>query len=154
MSKKVFKLSDFDSRACDIEMEGADGKSVLKLSLRKFTLLDRIWVEREFGSLQKWETTLFPTTEDYSESEWLEALLKTFHHLLEPEVKKDYESWENLAETFESTVEVLLGLQKALLYVLRGSEPLIEKFEQEVKKNMNPTAPKAKKKTKRKIGRK
>lgn len=161
MSKKVFQLSDFDSRSCDIEMQGADGESVLTLSLRKFTLLDRIWVEREFGSVEKWEKIIFPVSEDHSEIVWIETVLKTVHHLLEPKDKKHFADWEALAGELESSIEMIMGLQKALLYVLKGSEPLIDRFEQEVKKNLealkNPkkaTKKKSRKKATRKTGRK
>lgn len=154
MGKKVFKLSDFDSRACDIEIK-VDGGLIRTLSLRKFTLLDRIWVEREFGSLFKWEKTLFPDTEGYSEAEWLECTLKTTHHLLEPECKEEFSDWEALANELECSVEVLVGLQKSLLYVLRGSEPVINKIDQAVKKNMEAmTRPKKRAKKKTKTGRK
>jgi len=152
LSKKTFKLSDFDSRACDIEVR-AGGDEVLTLSLRKFNLLDRLWVEREFSSLRAWEETLFPSDEGYNEAAWLEAVLKTTHHLLEDNHKKDFPSWESLAESLDSTVEVLMGLQKALLYVLHGSEPLIEKIDEVVKKNLKPARPKAKKKAKKKTTR-
>lgn len=152
MSKRVFKLDDFDSRACDIELRGKDEKPLI-LSLRKFTLMDRIWAEKEFGSLSKWESTIFPQSEKYSEAAWLEGLLKTIHRLIE--TPKTFDTWEDLATELECTLEVLLGLQKALLYVLQGSEPLIEKLDDEVKKNLEMEAPKKKKKKKaRKTGRK
>ena len=150
MSKKTFRLSDFDSRACEVVLPG-EGGTELVLSLRKFTLLDRIWVEREWGTITKWETTLFPQTGDYSETEWLKALIKTTHHLLEPEIKKKFDTWEKIAGSLESSIEILMGLQKAVLYVLRGSEPLIEEFEKQVKKTLDDQeAPKAKKKTRKK----
>lgn len=155
MKKKIFKLDDFDSRSCDIEVRDAKGES-FTLSLRKFTLMDRIWAEKEFGSITKWEQTIFPPEgKKYSEAEWLEGILKTIHRLIDGENK--FKSWEDIAQALECTMEVLLGLQKALLYVLNGSEPLIDELDELVKKNMSQlmekkTPKKKKKPTKRKTG--
>lgn len=116
--------------------------------------MDRLWVEREFGSVHKWETTLFPQDTNYKEAEWLEAVLKTVFRLIEDHAKEDFQDWEDFAETLESTLEVITGLQKALLYVLHGSEPLIERLDEEVKKNLNkPMKKTAKKKKKARTGR-
>jgi hypothetical protein len=150
MSKKIFKLTDFDSRACEVEVP-VGGDSVLTLSLRKFTLLDRMWVEKEWGSLAKWESDLFPQTEVYNETDWLVALIKTTHRLIEGEHKDKFETWESLAGELESSVEILMNLQRALLYVMRGSEPLIDEYEKQVKKNLDKLNPK--KKTKKRAQR-
>lgn len=136
MSKRVFNLSDFDSRSCDIEIRSA-GDSILKLSLRKFNLLDRIWAEQEFSSLSNWEKTLFPSDQNYNEGAWLEALLKTTHRLLEDQHKQTFPEWTDLAAALDSTIQVLAGLQKALLYVLHVSEPLIDEFDKVIKKNLS-----------------
>lgn len=154
MSRQVFDLSDFDSRACDITVRLGENE-VLKLTLNKFTLADRIWAEKEFGSLDKWEKTLFPDSMEYSEAAWLEGTLKTVHRLLDEESKEHFKCWEDLATSLECTLEVLTGLQKALLYVLHSSEPLIEKIDDYVKKNLQtlkkvPTQKKANRKTRRK----
>ena len=133
MKKRSFDLSDFDSRACDITVR-TDENSVLTLSLRKFTLKDRIEVGREWGSVEKWEKTLFPQDENFNEAEWLECLLKTVFML---EETGEFKDWEELAETLDCTPEVLAGLQKAILYVLNGSEPLLDKYDEEVKKSLN-----------------
>lgn len=142
MSKKVFKLSDLSNRGCDVEFSSSEGN--FTLTLKKFTLMDQIWCEEEFGSVKEWESTLFPKDENYSEAAWLKALLKTFHRLMEE--KKEYPSWEDLGEKLELSVEVLTGMQKALLYVLNGSQPLIDKFDEEVKKNLKTQSKKTKKK--------
>lgn len=150
MSKKVFKLSDFDSRACDIELKVGD--DVRLFSLRKFTLMDRIWAENEFQSLSEWENSIFPKTKDYSEAAWTTAILKTAHNLLEKKHHEEFPTWEDFGGSLECSVEILVNLQKALLYVLHGSEPIIERLDEEVKKNLKQAQalPMTKKKTKRK----
>lgn len=149
MAKKTFKLSDFDSRACDIELKIGD--EIRLFSLRKFTLMDRIWAENEFGTLSKWEDSVFPKTKDYSEAAWTTAILKTAHHLLEKEHQEEFPTWEEFGSSMECSVSILVNLQKALLYVLHGSEPLIERLDQEVKKSLEAQArPKTKKKTRKK----
>lgn len=144
MSKKLFKLDDLSNRGCDVEFNTPEGS--FSLGLKKFTLMDQIWVEKEWGTVQDWENTLFPKDENYSEGAWIEALLKTFHRLLED--KSKFPTWESLGETLEVSVEVLTGMQKALLYVLNGSQPLLDEFDKQVKKNMSPKK-KKKAKTKR-----
>lgn len=147
MSKRSFGLSDLDSRACDFVVR-RDGEEHV-LSLGKFSLMSRIWAAREFGSVETWEKALFPVDEEnFDEAKWLEAILKTFHHLIED--KSGFETWESLGEFLEVTPEVLFEMQKTLVWVLKGSQPIIDELDA-VKKNLldqaTPQEKKAKKKT-------
>jgi hypothetical protein len=145
--KRVFKLSDFDSKSCEIVLPQDDGGELTLLSENSLCLIES-GQRREWGTISDWEKTLFPQSDDYKESEWLTAVMKTTHHLLEPEVKARFESWESLAEKMGFSIEIILELQKGLLYVLRGSELLIDKFEEEVKKK--PREPESTSQTKEK----
>ena len=132
MEKKTFSLEDFDaSSGVDLELMGG-----MKVSLGFFTLRSRLWVAREFGSVEKWEAICFPQDEStLKEDEWVEAVLKTIHHLIIPEHKEKFKSWEDLMDHIPCSIEAMTGLCKTLVFCLKRSEPLLEKLDEYLKKN-------------------
>lgn len=99
------------------------GEDSLTLDIRRFSIIDQLWVKRNFGSIENWQNKLNPESPENKEcegAELIETMLKTVFQLTID--RKGLKSWEDLG-TFIVSQEDAISLGAAVRVAIESGNP-------------------------------